>query len=97
MIKILDIFGCKLLHLVPSLQACQFSLNPYPNKPRIVFREDGTLKITVFSDLHYGENPWDWWGPVQDSNSTRLMKRVLKDEEPDYVFATCSSDLFQSY
>ncbi|KXN84652.1 putative inactive purple acid phosphatase 16, partial [Leucoagaricus sp. SymC.cos] len=59
--------------------------NPYPDKPRIVFHSDGTWKITVFSDLHYGENPWDWWGPVQDSNSTRVMKRVLKDEKPDYV------------
>lgn len=61
-------------------------LNPYPNKPRVVFRDDGTFKITVFSDLHFGENPWDWWGPEQDSNSTRVMKRVLKDETPDYVY-----------
>ncbi|KAF9446424.1 Metallo-dependent phosphatase [Macrolepiota fuliginosa MF-IS2] len=66
----------------PLAQTC---LNPYPDKPRLVFRDDGTFKITVFSDLHYGENPWDWWGPVQDSNSTRVMKRVLKDETPDYV------------
>lgn len=39
----------------------------------------------VFSDLHYGENPWDVWGPEQDKNSTILMKTVLK-EEPDYVY-----------
>ena len=39
----------------------------------------------VFSDLHYGENPWDVWGPIQDKNSTILMKKVLKDEHPDYV------------
>ncbi|KAJ3571996.1 hypothetical protein NP233_g3383 [Leucocoprinus birnbaumii] len=72
-------------------EVTQYDLNPYPNKPRIVFRKDGTLKITVFSDLHYGENPWDWWGPVQDANSTRLMKRVLKDEQPDFV----STDTFK--
>lgn len=60
-------------------------LNPYPTKPRVTFRPDGTFKITVFSDLHYGENPWDAWGPQQDVNSTELMKIVLADEKPDYV------------
>ncbi|KAF9256381.1 Metallo-dependent phosphatase [Marasmius fiardii PR-910] len=60
-------------------------LNPYPNKPKLTFNPDGTFKITVFSDLHFGENPWDTWGPEQDANSTRLMKTVLPDEKPDYV------------
>ncbi|CDO73906.1 hypothetical protein BN946_scf185016.g63 [Trametes cinnabarina] len=60
-------------------------LNPYPSKPRLTFRPDGTFKITVFSDLHYGENPWDAWGPQQDVNSTRLMNTVLRNEKPDYV------------
>ncbi|KAK1221323.1 hypothetical protein PQX77_015870 [Marasmius sp. AFHP31] len=61
------------------------ALNPYPDKPKLTFRPDGTFKITVFSDLHFGENPWDTWGPEQDANSTRLMKTVLPDEQPDYV------------
>ncbi|TCD68154.1 hypothetical protein EIP91_011432 [Steccherinum ochraceum] len=61
------------------------SLNPYPNKPRVTFAADGTFKITVFSDLHYGENAWDVWGPQQDVNSTALMNKVLPDEKPDYV------------
>ncbi|KAG5647074.1 hypothetical protein DXG03_001444 [Asterophora parasitica] len=60
-------------------------LNPHPGKPRVTFRPDGTFKLTVFSDLHFGENPWDSWGPEQDRNSTRLMKTVLADEKPDYV------------
>ncbi|KAI0777503.1 Metallo-dependent phosphatase [Trametes elegans] len=60
-------------------------LDPYPHKPRLTFRGDGTFKITVFSDLHYGENPWDDWGPQQDVDSTQLMNTVLKDEKPDYV------------
>ncbi|KAH9924213.1 Metallo-dependent phosphatase [Fomitopsis serialis] len=60
-------------------------LDPYPTKPRIAFRPDGTFKITVFCDLHYGENPWDAWGPQQDINSTELMNIVLADEKPDYV------------
>lgn len=46
--------------------------------------------MTVFSDLHYGENPWDVWGPQQDVNSTRLMRTVLSDEKPDYVCARLS-------
>ncbi|KAJ7593238.1 Metallo-dependent phosphatase-like protein [Mycena floridula] len=61
------------------------TLDPYPNKPRLSFKSDGTFKITVFSDLHYGENPWDSWGPEQDFNSTRLMNTVLPDEKPDFV------------
>ncbi len=61
------------------------TLNPYPNKPRLTFRSDGTFKLTVFSDLHFGENPWDDWGPVQDINSIKLMNTVLPSEKPDYV------------
>lgn len=64
------------------------SLDPYPGKPKVTFKEDGTFKITVFSDLHYGENPWDAWGPQQDVNSTRLMRIVLASEKPDYVYAS---------
>ncbi|KII84564.1 hypothetical protein PLICRDRAFT_57545 [Plicaturopsis crispa FD-325 SS-3] len=60
-------------------------LNPYPHKPRVTFRRDGTFKLTIFSDLHFGENPWDWWGPEHDASSTQLMKTILADEKPDYV------------
>ncbi|KAG5726696.1 putative inactive purple acid phosphatase 16 [Termitomyces sp. T112] len=70
--------------IVQSDQARE-DLDPYPGKPRVTFRPDGTFKLTMFSDLHYGENPWDVWGPEQDFNSTRLMNTVLKDEQPDYV------------
>ncbi|KAH7904986.1 Metallo-dependent phosphatase [Hygrophoropsis aurantiaca] len=59
-------------------------LDPYPNKPRITFREDGSFKLTVFSDLHFGENPSEW-GPEQDANSTRLMEKLLSLENPDFV------------
>lgn len=65
-------------------------LNPYPDKPRLTFSSSGTFKLTVFSDLHYGENPWDDWGPQQDVNSTRLMRSVLAAEKPDYVYGLCS-------
>ncbi|KAJ3564637.1 hypothetical protein NP233_g8164 [Leucocoprinus birnbaumii] len=82
----LCVHGILASPLAQTPQASQSAnLDPYPDKPRIVFRKDGTLKITVFSDLHFGENPWDWWGPEHDLNSTKLMKRVLKDEKPDYA------------
>ncbi|KAI6096073.1 Metallo-dependent phosphatase [Pisolithus croceorrhizus] len=59
--------------------------NPYPDKPRVVFGKDGTFKLTVFADIHYGENPWDSWGPEQDINTSRLMRTMLAMERPDYV------------
>lgn len=59
--------------------------NPYPDKPRISFNEDGSFKLTIFSDIHFGENPWDTWGPEQDINTTALMETLLKMETPDYV------------
>lgn len=79
---------------IPELEPTQLSLSPspgsaeldpYPNKPRITFNEDGSFKLTVFSDVHFGENPWDSWGPEQDINTTALMKKLLKIEMPDYV------------
>lgn len=60
-------------------------MNPYPYKPKIAFKEDGSFKLTVLSDLHFGENPWDDWGPEQDRKSLILLRKVLKDERPDYV------------
>jgi hypothetical protein len=48
--------------------------------------------MTVFSDLHFGENPWNW-GPEQDSNSTRLMRAVLQSEKPDYVYVVVAFSL----
>jgi len=63
-------------------------LNPYPGKARLSFKTDGTFKLTVFSDLHFGENPWDDWGPKQDVNSLVLMRKILRDEMPDYVYVS---------
>ena len=75
-----------LLTCVPLMIESRVNLlDPYPTKPKITFREDRTFKITVFSDLHFGENPWDAWGPQQDVNSTRLMRTVLSSEKPDYM------------
>ncbi|KAE9398773.1 Metallo-dependent phosphatase, partial [Gymnopus androsaceus JB14] len=69
---------------LPIVRRAQLQ-DPYPNKPRITFCDDRTFKITVFSDMHWGENPWDAWGPQQDANSTILMNKVLGSEKPDFV------------
>ncbi|KAJ3569368.1 hypothetical protein NP233_g5090 [Leucocoprinus birnbaumii] len=83
-LSLFEILASPIPQTLPTIGSSR--LNPYPNKPRIVFRKDGTLKITVFSDLHFGEFPDEpLVGPAHDLNSTRLMKRVLKEEKPDYA------------
>jgi len=74
-------------HAAPTelLLSSFHGLDPYPTKPRLTFRPDHTFKVTVFSDLHFGEAPSSDWGPQQDVNSLRLMRTVLGDEKPDYV------------
>lgn len=56
-----------------TIQQGPEALNPYPYKPKVHFRPDGSFKLLVMSDLHFGENPWDVWGPEQDKNSTALV------------------------
>ncbi|KAJ6794236.1 putative inactive purple acid phosphatase 16 [Iris pallida] len=49
------------------------------------FSNDSTFRVALFADLHYGENAWTEWGPVQDDNSGRVMSAVLDRENPDFV------------
>eukprot|EP00455_Lapot_gusevi_P011119 TRINITY_DN15111_c0_g1_i1.p1 TRINITY_DN15111_c0_g1~~TRINITY_DN15111_c0_g1_i1.p1 ORF type:complete len:329 (+),score=41.56 TRINITY_DN15111_c0_g1_i1:62-1048(+) len=49
------------------------------------FHDDGTFKIVQFADLHYGEGENVLWGPMQDYNSTRVMRNILTAEKPDLV------------
>lgn len=46
---------------------------------------NSTFRIAVFADLHYGENAWTDWGPLQDQKSDRVMANVLNMENPDFV------------
>ncbi|KAF6756319.1 Metallo-dependent phosphatase-like protein [Ephemerocybe angulata] len=79
--------SCALASPFRQLSLVNSELDPYPalGKPRLLFKPDGTFKVTIFSDLHFGENPWDDWGPKQDANSLKLMNTILPDEKPDYV------------
>lgn len=46
--------------------------------------DDNTFTISVFSDLHYGENE-STFGIPADKNSASLMRQVLSQERPDFV------------
>ncbi|EPS59164.1 hypothetical protein M569_15645, partial [Genlisea aurea] len=44
-----------------------------------------SFKVALFADLHFGEDSWTEWGPMQDLNSLRVMSNVLDLEQPDFV------------
>ncbi|CAL5207605.1 unnamed protein product [Lathyrus oleraceus] len=52
---------------------------------QITMRAGAPLKVALFSDLHFGEDAWTNWGPLQDVNSIKVMNTVLDDECPDFV------------
>ncbi|KAF2767462.1 Metallo-dependent phosphatase [Teratosphaeria nubilosa] len=49
------------------------------------FTPNGTFQISIFEDLHFGENAWDSWGPQQDINSVKVINEVLDAELPQLV------------
>ncbi|KAJ3494952.1 hypothetical protein NLG97_g3737 [Lecanicillium saksenae] len=57
---------------------------PVAERP-LTFGSDGNFQISVFNDLHFGENAWDSWGPQQDINSVKVLNSVLDKEEPQLV------------
>jgi hypothetical protein len=40
------------------------------------------FKVALFADLHFGENAWTNWGPLQDIHSLKVMNTVLDYETP---------------
>ena len=53
-------------------------------QPVLRLNEHNEFHLTIFSDLHYGEEE-DGFGIDQDVNSTRVMNAVLAAEVPDFV------------
>jgi Calcineurin-like phosphoesterase len=53
--------------------------------PPLTFTRDGTFKISIFEDLHFGEAEDLDWGPRQDEISLKVMRRVLDIEGPQLV------------
>ncbi|KAI1776267.1 Metallo-dependent phosphatase [Hypoxylon cercidicola] len=58
------------------------STNPFGP---LTFNSDGTFQISIFEDLHFGENAWDQWGPQQDINSVKVINQILDAESPGLV------------
>lgn len=69
---------------VGTLAGPQVSSGPDFNAP-LRFTAAGTFQISIFEDLHFGENYWDSWGPQQDVNSVRVLNEVLDRENPQLV------------
>lgn len=51
-------------------------------KNNIPMRQGSPFKIALFADLHFGEDAWMDWGPIQDVNSVKVMSTVLDKEKP---------------
>ncbi|PWY72995.1 Metallo-dependent phosphatase [Aspergillus heteromorphus CBS 117.55] len=59
------------------------------------FAEDGTFQITVFSDLHLGENPDTLEGPARDKRTADVVRKVLEHESSQLV--VLNRDLISGY
>lgn len=79
--------SCLLFSLLAML-AMFFSLLVFSSvllcKAHLSLGEDNSFHISVFSDLHYGENE-STFGIPADMNSAALMRQVLSQEQPDFV------------
>ncbi|KAK0710515.1 Metallo-dependent phosphatase-like protein [Apiosordaria backusii] len=77
-------------------QQLTFLINHHPHHyealPPLKFKKDGTFQLSIFSDLHFGENAWEPWGPRQDIHSLRVINTVL-DQEPTTDFVVLNGDL----
>ena len=51
----------------------------------LTFSHDGTFKISIFEDLHFGEAEDTDWGPRQDEMTLKVMQSVLEFEGPQLV------------
>jgi len=67
---------------------CGSKLNFRGSQHILKFQKNGTFKILQLTDLHFGEAEPTQWGPIQDKNSTRVMKNILSIEKPDLVILT---------
>ncbi|KAJ9136673.1 Calcineurin-like phosphoesterase [Pleurostoma richardsiae] len=59
--------------------------------PRLRLSRDNTFTLTIFSDLHFGEDEHSF-GPLQDELSAALMGSIL-DEEPATGLVVLNGDL----
>ncbi|KAI1075922.1 Metallo-dependent phosphatase [Whalleya microplaca] len=82
--------GMKQIHLghspatqeLPPQPTSDFASGPFGP---LTFRADGTFQVSIFEDLHFGENAWEQWGPQQDINSVKVINQILEAESPGLV------------
>jgi len=48
----------------------------------LILNKEGSFVVSQITDLHYGEGEAKGWGPVQDSESTHVMRTVLPVVKP---------------
>ncbi|KAF9881530.1 hypothetical protein CkaCkLH20_00676 [Colletotrichum karsti] len=48
------------------------------------FSSNGDFKISIFEDLHFGEDAWSF-GPAQDKKTVKVMNDILDGAKPDLV------------
>ncbi|KAK0713948.1 Metallo-dependent phosphatase-like protein [Lasiosphaeria miniovina] len=89
------VFGLLLLAALPRGPAQQTatgtSISGAQTGP-LAFDSDGLFRISIFEDLHFGENAWEAWGPRQDVYSVRVMEQIL-DAEPQTSLVVLNGDL----
>ncbi|XP_062115200.1 probable inactive purple acid phosphatase 16 [Humulus lupulus] len=71
-------------HHRPQTVVSSSSLRTKPEKT-VVLEAGGAFKIALFADLHFGENSWSDWAPLQDVASIEVMSNILGYENPDFV------------
>ncbi|KAI2780227.1 Metallo-dependent phosphatase [Daldinia loculata] len=77
-----------MLTCIASIDAkplAKISVNSTGSLGPLTFKSDGTFQISIFEDLHFGENAWDQWGPQQDINSVKVINKILEAESPGLV------------
>lgn len=60
------------------------TLSRVESKPLLRLDSNGQFHISIFSDLHYGEEE-DGWGIAQDAKSNAVIKDILAHEKPPFV------------
>ncbi|KAM3506392.1 hypothetical protein MY10362_002383 [Beauveria mimosiformis] len=81
----MELMHFALLFLLLALAAGAPVEAPSVAERRLTFDRRGNFQISVFEDLHFGENAWDSWGPQQDINSVKVINNVLDKETPQLV------------
>ncbi|XP_019426788.1 PREDICTED: probable inactive purple acid phosphatase 16 isoform X1 [Lupinus angustifolius] len=87
MLLILSLFstvGSSTRHHHRSAIRCSLAHDAVSGR-EIRMREGAPFKIALFADLHFGENAWTDWGPLQDVKSIMVMNTFLHHETPDFV------------